>query len=177
MKPLRCVLHYTVHSIFRDALMFLTYQHAKIDQFSLFGEEPTAWSYVEHNIHRPWFYVATQEQDGDFVQHPMLMLSNDQLLQSLVSDQETGLRVESVQLITPDHVNHAGRWMMEPLESILRFKSEEGIAYVYRVLGDRTYIYGDAEIASLEGACYETIFSSSMLFDTAQDPVAMADRE
>ncbi|MEB5935457.1 hypothetical protein MXL15_25030 [Pseudomonas mosselii] len=150
--------------------MFLTYQHAKIDQFSLFGEDPATWSYVEHNIHMPWFYVATheQEQDGDFMQHPMLMLSNDQLLQSLVSDQESGLRVESVQLVTPDHVNHAGRWMMEPLESILRFKSEGGTAYVYRVLGDRTYVYGDAEIA-LEGACYETIFSTSMLHDSAQE--------
>lgn len=143
--------------------MFLTYQAAKVDQFGLFGEDPAAWSYVEHNIHRPWFYVAATEQDDDFPLHPMLMLSSDQLLRSLVRRQENGLRLESVLLVSPHHVNKSGRWLMEPLEAIVRFESADGVAHVYQVLGNRTYICGDAEVAAQDGARREMLFSTSML--------------
>jgi hypothetical protein len=143
--------------------MFLTYEQAKVDLFGLFGEDPTAWSYVEHNIHRPWFYVAMSDQDEDFPLHSMVMLSSDQLLRSLVESQGEGLLLESVLLVSPDHVNNSGRWMMEPLEEILRYESAEGVAHVYQVLGDRTYIYGDAEVVAQEGARSETLFSLSML--------------
>ncbi|MNF07469.1 hypothetical protein D3C80_2076540 [compost metagenome] len=53
--------------------------------------------------------------------------------------------------------------MMEPLESIERFESAEGVAYAYQVQGDKTYIYGDAEIPTLRSARRETLFNSSML--------------
>ncbi|CAI9008930.1 Sulfatase domain-containing protein [Pseudomonas chlororaphis] len=148
--------------------MFLTYQHAKIDQSGLFSGDPTAWSYVEHNIHRPWLYVATTEPADDFDFHPMLMLSNERLLQSLISDQGQGLRLEGVLLVTPDHINHSGRWMMEPLESIVRFESAEGVAYAYHVQGDRTYIYGEAEVVARQNSRRETLFCSSMLSNSSQ---------
>ncbi|MNV68439.1 hypothetical protein D3C71_1612920 [compost metagenome] len=93
----------------------------------------------------------------------MLMLSSDQLLRSLVDSQRDGLLLESVLLVSPDHVNNSGRWMMEPLEAILRFESAEGVAHVYHVLGNRTYILGDTEVVALEGARCETLFSTSML--------------
>lgn len=143
--------------------MFLTYQEAKVEQFGLFGDGPTTWSYVEHNIHRPWFYVAISDQDEDFGRHSMLMLSNDQLLRSLVDSQRGELLLESVLLVSPDHVNRSGRWMMEPLEGIMRFESEDGVAYAYQVLGRRTYIYGDIEVVAQEGAQSEMLFSISML--------------
>jgi len=50
----------------------------------------------------------------------------------------------------------------------------EGIAHVYKFLGDRAYVYGDTEITFLEGACCEMIFNTSMLFDIAQEPAAKA---
>lgn len=143
--------------------MFLTYQHAKIHNLGLFGEEPTAWTYVEHNIHRPWFYVAMTEAADGFDLHPMLMLSNERFLQSLMSDQKQGMRMESVLLVTPDHVNHSGRWMMEPLESVERFESPDGVAYAYLVQGEKTYIYGELEVVSLQSAQRETLFNNAML--------------
>ncbi|HCE6123138.1 hypothetical protein OE424_34620 [Pseudomonas aeruginosa] len=147
--------------------MFLTYQAAKVDQFALFGDDPAAWSYVEHNIHRPWFYVAAMEQGDDFPLHPMLMLSSDQLLQSLVRCQEDGLLLESVLLVSPDHVNKSGRWMMEPLEAIFRYESPDGVAYVYQVSGNRSYICGDGEVATQDRARREMLFSTSMLSATS----------
>lgn len=146
--------------------MFLTYQCAKIDQFGIFEGAPAAWSYVEHDIHRPWFYVATVESGEDIDLHPMLMLSDDQLLRSLLDNQEGRLRMESVLLVTPHHMNQSGRWMMEPLESIIRFESSKGVAYAYQVSGDRTYIYGDEEVAALNESRYETLFSTSILSST-----------
>ncbi|MCY1382377.1 hypothetical protein D9M69_703950 [compost metagenome] len=122
-----------------------------------------AWSFVEHNIHRPWFYVATTEPSEDFAFHPMLMLSNERLLQSLLTDQEHGLQMEGVLLVTPDHVNQSGRWLMEPLESIERFESPDGVAYAYQVQGARTYLYGDAEVANQRSAQREILFNSTML--------------
>ncbi len=148
---------------FKGADMFLTYQQAKVDRFGLFGDDPTTWSYVEHNIHRPWFYVATADQDEEFPLHSMLMVSSDQLLRSLVDSQRDGLLLESVLLVSPDHVNKSGRWMMEPLEAITRFESSVGVAYAYQVLGNRTYFYGDEEVTVQEGARCETWFSISML--------------
>ncbi|WP_307943606.1 hypothetical protein [Pseudomonas mosselii] len=143
--------------------MFLTHQHAKIDEFGVFGADPTAWSYVEHTIHRPWFYVSTSEPADDFDVNPMLMLSNEALLHSLMTDPDHGLKVHSVLLVTPDHVNQTGRWTMEPLELIQRFESRDGIAYAYQVEGAKTYIYGDAEIASQQSARTQTLFNSTML--------------
>ncbi|PMY80244.1 hypothetical protein C1X72_15745 [Pseudomonas sp. FW306-2-2C-D06B] len=163
MKPFRSANFYAINSIFLGVHMLLTYQQAKVDLFGVFGEDPSTWSYVEHNIHRPWFYVAISEQREDFPLHSMLMLSSDQLLRSLVDSQGDGLILESVLVVSPDHVNNSGRWMMEPLESILRFESDESVAHVYQVLGNRTYILGDAEVVAQEGARCETLFSTSML--------------
>lgn len=171
MKPSRCILLYTINSIFLDEHMFLTYEHAKIDEFGLFGRDPNSWTYVEHNIHRPWFYVAAREPGDDFCRHPMLMLSNEQLLQSLVSDQGKGLLVESVMVVTPDHINRSGHWLMEPLKSIVRLKASRSVAYVYQVAGDRTYTYGDSEITVREGVESQVLFDSSLLFSIA-DPIS-----
>ncbi|MNG20976.1 hypothetical protein D3C84_1052870 [compost metagenome] len=104
----------------------------------------------------------TEAADG-FDLHPMLMLSNERFLQSLMSDQKQGMRMDSVLLVTPDHVNQSGRWMMEPLESIERFESSDGVAYAYLVQGNRTYIYGEGEVADVPSAQKETLFRSSML--------------
>lgn len=142
--------------------MFLTHQHAKIVDFGLIGDVE-AWRYVEHNIHRPWFYVAAIEEQDDFDLHPMLMLSDEQFLQSLIADQGRGLRIHSVLLVSPDHMNESGQWMMEPLDGIERCETSDGVAYVYTVHGGKTYIYGDEEIVQRQGVPRKSIFNSTML--------------
>lgn len=142
--------------------MFLTYQQAKIDQFGLFGLDPSAWSYVEHTIHRPWFYVATTEAAEDFEAHPMLLLTNEDLLASLLESREN-LRVTSVMLVTPAHVNELGRWAMEPLETIERYTTPCGYVYAYGVEGGNHYLYGDQDVLTQPGVDKETIYSMSML--------------
>lgn len=143
--------------------MFLTYSCAKIDQFGLFGDALVAWSYVEHTVHRPWFYVAAAEPGEDLDLHPMLMLSDEQLLRSLLDDRERRLLVKSVLLVTPDHINKSGGWLMERLDSVRRFKSSLGVAYAYQVAEGKTYFYGDREVPLQDESISETLFSTSML--------------
>jgi hypothetical protein len=150
--------------------MFLTHRNAKELDGLHFGDV-FAWRSVEHSIHRPWFYVVTVEQNDDFDLHPMLMLSDVLLLQELLADQQCGLKVESVLLVTPHHMNQSGRWLMEPLSSIERHEAPDGVAYVYGVEAGRAYIEGNPEIPSREDAQQIAVFRTNMLHSQAAHAV------
>ncbi|MFZ5960701.1 hypothetical protein ACOXVJ_24645 [Pseudomonas knackmussii] len=150
--------------------MFLTHQQARVMDAGLFGDV-IAWRYVEHSIHRPWLYVATLEKNEDFDLRPMLMVSDVQLLQALLADQEQGLRVESVLLVTPHHMNQSGRWMMEPLDSIEKHETPGGVAYVYAVQGGRFYIEGNPEIPNHKDAKQKAVFRTDMLYPRAASKI------
>lgn len=153
--------------------MFLTHLKAK-DLDGLLLGDVNAWRYVEHSIHRPWLYVATVEVNDDFDLRPMLMLSDVQVLQDLLADQQSGLKVESVLLVTPHHMNQLGRWLMEPLSSIDRHESPDGVAYVYGVEGGRAYIEGNPEIPCRADAQQMAVFRTSMLHSqTAQSVMTL----
>lgn len=150
--------------------MFLTHQGARELSSGLFGDL-VAWRYIEHSIHRPWLYVATVEKNDDFDIRPMLMVSDVQLLQALLADQEKGLKVESVLLVTPHHMNQSGRWMMEPLDSIEKHETSSGVAYVYAVEGGRSYIEGNPEIPNRQDARQKAVFRTDMLYPRAASTI------
>ncbi|MGU1101192.1 hypothetical protein ACSERW_25890 [Pseudomonas aeruginosa] len=143
--------------------MFLTHLQAQEVNVGLFGDL-MAWRYVEHSIHRLWLYVATVEKNDDFDIRPMMMVSDVQLLQALLADQETGLKVESVLLVTPDHMNQSGRWMMEPLVSIDKHETPRGVAYVYAVEGGGYYIEGNPDIPNRRDTKQKAVFRTDMLY-------------
>lgn len=138
--------------------MFLTFQEAKIDQFGLFGPDPSAWSYVEHTIHRPWFYVATTSPQDDFDICTMTMISNESVLVSLLNHKEAGAHITNILLVTPHHISQQGRWVMEQLEFVERHASPNGFAFVYGVEGGITYVYGDGDVIGEEGTGKETLY-------------------
>ncbi|VVM75820.1 hypothetical protein PS676_02014 [Pseudomonas fluorescens] len=162
MKPSRSKLGYAIHSIFGGSAMFLTHLQARVMDADLFSDVIT-WRYVEHSIHRPWLYVAAVEKNQDFDLRPMLMIGDVNLLQSLLSDQGSGLQVESILLVTPDHMNRSGRWMMEPLVSIDKVVAPDAVAYVYSVESGRAYIEGDPEVSTRTDAQRVGIFTPDML--------------
>ncbi len=146
--------------------MFLTPLQAEIENFGLFGETP-CWRFVEHSIHRPWFYVATEEvnesdKDG-FTRRPMLMLTDEDLLESLLAEQGEQLRVGTILLVTPNHMNQAGRWLMEPLETLERYETARGLTFTYEVQSGIRYVWGDESIINKQGVKKRRVFSSSML--------------
>lgn len=157
IKPVAAKLFYTVHSIIWVYFMFLTFQEAKIDQFGLFGPDPSAWSYVEHTIHRPWFYVATTSPQDDFDICTMTMISNESVLISLLNE-AAGAHITNILLVTPHHINQQGRWVMEQLEYVYRYAYPNGFTFVYGVEGGITYIYGDEGVIGDEGRGKETLY-------------------
>jgi hypothetical protein len=146
--------------------MFLTPPKAEIEDFGLFGETP-CWRFVEHSIHRPWFYVATRELDESdedgFTRRPMLMLTDEDLLEALLAEQGSEIRVEMVLLVTPHHLNQTGRWQMEPLEALYRYETARGFAFTYQVQSGQTYVWGDQTVTNNHGVKKREIFSSAML--------------
>lgn len=146
--------------------MFLTPLQAEIENFGLFGDAP-CWRFVEHSIHRPWFYVATEEVDESdkdgFTRRPMLMLTDEDLLETLLAEQGEQLRVGMILLVTPNHMNQTGRWAMEPLESLDRYETEKGLTFTYQVQGGHRYVWGDESILNKQGVKKRQVFSSSTL--------------
>ncbi len=122
--------------------MFRTYRHAELPGNSLFGDEIQRWSYIEHGLHRPWFYVTVAEQHDGITLRNMLMLPDEQILESLIEQQNENLHIESIQLVSPTHINKSNKWLMETLIELKLIKSlkSKQHAYNYHIEGGKNYI-------------------------------------
>lgn len=127
--------------------MFRTYRHAELPGNALFGDEIQRWSYIEHGLHRPWFYVTVTEQHEGVTLRNMLMLPNEHVLESLIEQESERIHIESVLLVSPAYINKGKRWLMEPLielRSIKSLKSKQN-AYMYYTDGGNRYIDDDSK--------------------------------
>ena len=99
------------------------------------------WSYIEQEVIWPWFYLQVVEDDGKEVFRSMLMVPTIPLLEQAMAAQTEQTWFEQAQLVTPDHMNKNGRWMMEPLLEVSSIRDNQGneLGYQYRVEGDRMY--------------------------------------
>lgn len=120
--------------------MFRTYRHAELPLHNLFGSEFQIWHFIELGIHRPWFYAGTRDGHGDDALVTMKMIPNLEVLQSLL-DEHTDDQIESLQVVTPSHVNDTKGWLMETLVSLSVLCDRIGRSCGYRctVEGGRTY--------------------------------------
>lgn len=127
--------------------MFRTYRHAELPGNALFGDEIQRWSYIEHGLHRPWFYVTVAEQHEGVTLRNMLMLPSEEVLESLVKQQREELYVESVLLVSPAYINKSERWLMEPLIELRFIKSLKShqTAYIYYTDEGNEYINNDGK--------------------------------
>lgn len=125
--------------------MFRTHKHAEIPISALFGDEARLWSYVEHGLHRPWFYVTLVERHDELTLRNMLMASDVRILESLLSEQHEEMRIEAVQLVSPSYMNESSRWMMEPLLELSQVNSTaaEPPIYIYNLEGGKQYLDGN----------------------------------
>lgn len=121
--------------------MFRTYRHAELPGNALFGDEIQRWSYIEHCLHRPWFYVTVAEQCEGITLRNMLMLPDEQTLESLVEQQNGKLHIESIQLVSPAYINQSNKWLMETLIDLKLISSTKPrhYTYLYHVEGGKMY--------------------------------------
>lgn len=148
--------------------MFQTYLHARIPSHPAFAE-PLLWAEVEHDIHRPWFYVHLVEHGPDLQLQRMIMISHERSLQALLQAQTPNWVVQGVQLMTPAHVNGAEQWKLELLESLLWY-GDVGMdpTLAYKVQNGPVYITGDMTLAQ-NGCPVEVLFDQSMLGGSTND--------
>ena len=127
--------------------MFQTYQHAKISSHPEFSE-PQLWKEIEHDIHRPWFYVGVVGSfDEGLEWRRMILVGHERSLQGLLQAQSSKWRVESVQVMTPSYVNGTDIWQLEVLDQLLVFAdAAAGFAVSYAVQGGRVYVTGEAQL-------------------------------
>ncbi|HGJ7737430.1 TPA: hypothetical protein ACJXY4_005388 [Pseudomonas aeruginosa] len=99
------------------------------------------WSFVEQEVAWPWFYLQMVEDDGKEAFQSMLMVPTLPLLEQIVGAKSDRAWIEQAQLVTPAHINKAGRWMMEPLLEVSAIRNEQGqeLGYECVVEGGRTY--------------------------------------
>jgi len=86
------------------------------------------------------------------------MLSNIEMLQSLLSQRTQSSWVEDVQLVSPGYLNKTGRWLMEPLLELVEVGTGpvQSNFFIYRVMGDR--IYTDGQTNNSAGQVKRTIY-------------------
>lgn len=98
--------------------MFETTDYAEIPIHEVFREEGArAWAYVSHPLHVPWFHLVYRYpiDEGGTLSRPIFLT---QIFQLLEFEQRSGIKVEEVQIVLPQHMTGAGRWTMEPLAEI-----------------------------------------------------------
>lgn len=143
--------------------MFRTYRHAELPGNALFGDEIQRWSYIEHGLHRPWFYVTVIEHHEDTTLRNMLMLPDEQVLESLTEQQSENSYIERIMLVSPAYMNKTSRWSMEELielRLISNIKSRE-YSYAYRIDGGRQYMDNNStELKEEKYRTEKTIYSA-----------------
>jgi len=149
--------------------MFQTYSHARIPSHPAFPDEPMLWAAVEHDIHRPRFYVCVVEHGDGMQWSHMVLVGHERSLQSLMESQRSNWLVKSVLVVTPAHVNGSDSWQLDKLERLLLFADPGSeLTLTYKVDGNRSYVTGDASLA--QSSCTaELLFDASMLGRVAGD--------
>jgi hypothetical protein len=120
--------------------MFIT--HSDDEDYlisAICGKGKHAWPFVALNLNHPWFVVVYQEQEGGIRYRKTLLLDTCFPLLE-INEQKT---ITEVHLVSPEHMNEEGRWMMSPLIEILEGIEPEADgqkARVYVVENGKRYV-------------------------------------
>jgi hypothetical protein len=121
--------------------MFETNDEGKLPLFSSDGRH--LWSFVGIRLQNPWLHVqyAVFEESGEWLTRTVFLSDIGNLLEISRLD---NVKLQYVDLVSPDHVNGAERWKMEPLQQILRRQIEEEqswLGYVFVLESGAQYTY------------------------------------
>lgn len=100
--------------VFGGSGMYVTRQDAYID-LSGFGADGLHWSYVEHSLHVPWFYITLSRHSDGCTMRTMLQTMDPYVLATVICSPSHDLSVSDVMLVTPPYINGTESWQMEKL--------------------------------------------------------------
>lgn len=118
----------------------------------LLGNGKDAWRAVGLTAPKEWFYVSytLSTPKGDLSETALIANPAGELL-TFLDQEDEGVSVLCVQLVTPPFMNGSERWKMELLVRVWK-KSADPLAHVYEVEGGKRYCtaYGEWDIAEYE---------------------------
>lgn len=94
--------------------MYVTRQEAYID-LSEFDADGLHWSYVEHSLHAPWFYITLSRHSDGCTKRSMLQTMDPHILATVICRPTHDSSVSNVMLVTPPYINGTASWQMEEL--------------------------------------------------------------
>ncbi len=111
------------------------------------------WSYVVCRLFVPWIHVVRRvnhEEDGEpYALHETLFLTHVEQLLQLQGDPE--VKIVTIDLVSPGHLNGSDRWKLEPLAEIwegIEPGTDVQMAHVYVLKNGARYL--DSGLASSE---------------------------
>lgn len=111
--------------------MFTTYRHAEILFAPVFGDHYQMWQFVEHNQHRPWFYVTVREMNDGLSWDTMVLIPNEDAFESILRELSPDKQIASVALVIPTRLNGSACWSMERLTELVRIHGQENQVFGY----------------------------------------------
>ena len=124
--------------------MFQPPLSAELPLPAFLGEGFKHWrAAIHHNL--PWLLVTVTFDDGcGFGDcNEQWMIDNPETLEQMISEFGDNRKVEYVQVATPPWMNHLGRWLVEPVQSLMIGTHGQGHrVHIYQLPSGRTYYWG-----------------------------------
>lgn len=120
--------------------MYVTRHEAYVDLSGL-GADGLHWSYVEHSLHEPWFYIALIRRSDGEAYRTMLQTMDPFVLATAICNSSRDFSVTDVMLVTPPYINGTESWLMEKLLEFSQCHNEK---------------HGSLDLYLVPGKCYYT---------------------
>ncbi len=106
--------------------------------------ENAIWGCVEHCIQLPWLYITIRKRNGN--ETMALQIMDPELFVELLEQDSDFSWVETVQLVSPPHMNGSSLWVMEELIQFSHvYHPEIGGSELYEVSSGRSYSMVDLD--------------------------------
>ena len=128
--------------------MFITNETFRAPINSLFGSKnETYWSSAEVALQHPWFLLTLRQVDRSesepWVTKRTLLLSSDDQIEQLMSlGEPDSISVESLQIISPSHINGTSNWAMDVVHKVWSAHEpghESLLISIYETISGRRY--------------------------------------
>lgn len=134
--------------------MLVTYAQAEVPLALLTGNSDVRhWRYAELSFCSIWLFASTGYIRSGQTRQSTLLMPELREFEQLLDDCGDHLWIEDVMVVSPDHINGSGGWLMERLTELEEAVDERSgqLSYIYTVQSGTKYIEGSfSENSTLE---------------------------
>lgn len=99
--------------------MFRSHETVSEGTPDFFGDGYSNWRMFERHLAHAWYHVVLEERLEGKVWPRAMMISDVDMLEEILSQQNSEFVVTEIQVVTPGWMNKTGRWIMEGLSGLL----------------------------------------------------------